>query len=226
MRPSVPDLRLGEEMLVRFTRGPHLGEARPTRVISTSGSTVMAWVAPGTPVMRSKARDGRSGHQIPLSERDHLSFEMVPDTWRGPGIVMMFQAQTASSTWWFYRAEGSFSHWYINLQTPPVWWADGRTVGVDIEDHCLDVVVAADHSWQLKDEEEFNERIGHRLYWSPDQAQEIRAEADRMIRLAQERRFPFDGSWCSFRPDDSWSLPKIPTGWDRPSAIFTATRTG
>ncbi|MEV4826442.1 DUF402 domain-containing protein [Micromonospora sp. NPDC049274] len=218
MRPPLHHLRCGEEALVRFTRGPYLGEARPTRVIAASGSTVMVWVAPETPVMRSKAHDGRSGHQIPLAERDELSFEIVPDTWRGPGIVMMLQARATSSTWWFYRGDGSFSHWYINLQTPPVWWRDGTILGADIEDHCLDVVVAPDRSWQLKDEQEFNERIGHRLYWSPDQAREIRAEADRMTQLVREGHFPFDGSWCSFRPDASWAVPQIPTGWDRPSA--------
>ncbi|MEU6077601.1 DUF402 domain-containing protein [Micromonospora sp. NPDC047074] len=176
--------------------------------------------------MRSKASDGRSGHQISLAERDSLSFEVVQDIWRGPGIVMMLQAQTASSTWWFYQPDGSFSHWYINLQTPPAWWAEGGTVGVDIEDHCLDVVVAPDRSWQLKDDEEFHERIGHRLYWNSDQAQEIRAEADRMIRLAQTGEFPFDGSWCSFSPDPSWPVPKIPTGWDRPPIAYTAARAG
>lgn len=225
MQTSLHGLRRGAEVLVRFTRGPYLAEVRPTRVITASASTVMLWVAPETPVMRSKARDGRSGHQIPLAERDQLSFEMVPDTWRGPGIVMMLQPNSASSTWWFYHVDGSFSHWYVNLQTSPLWWTGDKAVGVDIEDHCLDVIVEPDLSWHLKDEEEFNERIGHHLYWSPEQAEEIRAEADRMIRLAQARRFPFDGSWCNFKPDTSWPVPEVPTEWDRPPAT-TATRRG
>jgi hypothetical protein len=37
--------------------------------------------------------------------------------------------------------------------------------------------------------------------------------------MIEQEAFPFDGSWCDFRADASWSIPAdLPAGWDRPRA--------
>src|SRR5207237_5593572 len=92
--------------------------------------------------------------------------------------------------------------------------------GADTEDHALDVWVEPDRSWRWKDEDEFAERTG--VFWSSAEAERIRAEGVRVVAAAAAGAFPFDGTWCDFRPDPSWRPSELPAaGWDRPRAHLT-----
>jgi len=53
----------------------------------------------------------------------------------------------------------------------------------------------------------------------PD-AEAVWAEGRRVIPMIEAGEFPFDGTWCDFRPDPSWTWPDaVPSGWDRPRAV-------
>ena len=39
--------------------------------------------------------------------------------------------------------------------------------------------------------------------------------ADEAFELVGQAKFPFDGTWCEFRPDPAWERA-LPAGWDRP----------
>ncbi|BAL88999.1 hypothetical protein AMIS_37790 [Actinoplanes missouriensis 431] len=94
-------------------------------------------------------------------------------------------------------------------------WLCRRTT--DTFDHALDIVVTPDRQWRWKDEHEYLERAGHPDYWTVEQAADIRAEGDCVTRDINAAAFPFDGTWCDFRPDVTWVSPTLPhTGWDRP----------
>jgi len=118
-----------------------------------------------------------------------------------------------------FNPDFTLNRWYVNLEAPPAPWADGTLAGIDTSDHALDIVVTPDRRWRWKDEHEYLERAGHPDYWTVEQAGDIRAEGERVIRDIDAAAFPFDGSWCDFRPDPTWPLPALPrTGWDRPRA--------
>ena len=76
-----------------------------------------------------------------------------------------------------------------------------------------------DRSWEWKDEDELEERLAYPdHYWVRDAAP-VRAEGQRMAQLVDAGAFPFDGTWCDFRPDPSWTLlEELPAGWERPRA--------
>jgi hypothetical protein len=74
---------------------------------------------------------------------------------------------------------------------------------------------------EWKDVDEFEGRIGHPMYWNEAQATRIRAAGEELIRLAESARFPFDGTWCGYRPDAAWTVPALPAGVERPRAIPT-----
>ena len=79
--------------------------------------------------------------------------------------------------------------------------------GVDIVDQDLDVVVRPDLTWQWKDEDEFAERLAFpEHYWVSDE-KAVRAEGERVIRLAEAGAFPFDGRGVT--------SPRLPE-WDSP----------
>ena len=50
----------------------------------------------------------------------------------------------------------------------------------------------------------------------PDE-EAVRAEGQRVIKLAEAGEFPFDGTWCDFAPAAGLGRPdELPPGWDRP----------
>lgn len=209
----------GRLILHRNVRFGRFGWVRPTRVVCDDDRGLLLWLAEDTMVAHEVAADGRGMRAMPFSEWIDLSYRVEQVPWRGPGVLMLVPPGAAHSVWWFRDRAGAFSNWYVNLEEPAVRWDDGAVAGVDTVDQDLDIVVTTDRSWQWKDEDEFAERLAHRRhYWVPDEAA-VRAEGQRVIKVIEAGDFPFDGTWCDFRPDPAWSTPTaLPAGWDRPPA--------
>ncbi len=215
--PAADRWPTGATVLVRHVRAGKLRLALPTVVIADRPDGLALWVPPRSPGMRRRLADGRRLRDAPLHERFLLPRgEPEPDPWRGPGIVMFVPPAEDWSVWFFFNDDGSFRGWYGNLERRHVRWSADGVFGVDTADHALDVWVEPDRSWEWKDEDEFAEATGLPGYWTADEAVGIRAAGERLIKLAEAGDFPFDGTWCDFRPDQSWPLPQLPAGWDRP----------
>ncbi|HEX4700741.1 MAG TPA: DUF402 domain-containing protein, partial [Pseudonocardiaceae bacterium] len=114
-----------------------------------------------------------------------------------------------SSLWWFFEPDGTFRCWYVNLEIPR-----GRTdYTTDRVDGVLDVAVAPDRSWRWKDEDEANAAVAAGRI-NAAQLSRLRTEGERLIALVEAGAFPFDGTWCDFRPDPAWERPTLPAGLD------------
>ncbi len=150
--------------------------------------------------------------KMPVAERDKIPTMLIPTTWHGGGILVFTPEGANHSVWWFFDAAGHFEGWYVNLELNRGRWEGG----IDAQDQALDVWVAPDRSWRWKDEDEFEERTGHPLYWEASEVAAIRAEGERMIALAEAGAFPFDGTWVDFRPDPQWTPTTMPVNWDSP----------
>jgi hypothetical protein len=156
---------------------------------------------------------------MPFAEWIRTPQTLGPRAWSGPDILMFFPTGAAHSVWWFWRDDGAFDCWYVNLEEPGVWWRDSDAAGVDVCDQDLDIVARPDRVWRWKDEDEFAERLAFPDdYWVADEAA-VRAEGRRVVGLIEAGAFPFDGTWCDWRPDSTWTRPSaVPEGWDRPRA--------
>ncbi|MFR9778003.1 DUF402 domain-containing protein [Micromonospora sp. MS34] len=200
----------------RNVRRGRIGWVRPARVVLDDDRGLLLWLARASPVANEVAADGRGMRAMPFSEWLGAGYRLVPGRWNGPGLLKFLPTGAAHSVWWFRDAGDRFCHWYVNLEEPGVRWDDGAVAGVDIVDQDLDVVVRPDLSWEWKDEEEFVERLAFpEHYWVPDE-KAVRAEGERVIRLAEAGEFPFDGTWCDFTPPTDWGVPdELPVGWDR-----------
>ncbi|GAA1799703.1 hypothetical protein GCM10009682_21670 [Luedemannella flava] len=133
---------------------------------------------------------------------------------------MLFPPDGSHSVWWFWDARGVFDGWYVNLEAPHVWWRDGEVAGVDTTDHDLDVVVYPDRTWEWKDEDELAERLAFPDHYWVDDEPAVWAEGERLVPLIEAGVYPFDGTFCDFRPDLAWESPFVlPDGWDRPRQL-------
>jgi predicted RNA-binding protein associated with RNAse of E/G family len=182
------------------------------RVVEDGQSGLMVWLPPDTPTKTVMSADGRRPRR--LADQQGITWHIVDSHWRRTEVLQWFPPDgSAYSVWWFFEA-GRFQGWYVNLEDPAVRWSSG----VDTSDHALDIQVTPDRVWRLKDEDEFIERIGHPWFWSSEQATVIRAQAQRAIGLIEAGAFPFDGSWCDFRPAAGWEVPRMLPEWCEPRA--------
>lgn len=205
----------GEVLVRRFWRGGQLCFLNVLRVVADDERGLRLWLPLGSPYWRLVGSDGRTLHDTTIDALPNPRLKQL--TWLGSEFMIWMPADRPYSVWWRW-ADGGFAGWYVNLEEPYVRWADRGCAGVDTADHALDLEVRADHSWRWKDDEEFQAKTGHPLYWTDVEAHQIRGTGERLARMAEAAEFPFDGTWTGFRPDAAWTLPGRPPGWDRPRA--------
>src|SRR5690606_25399999 len=86
-------------------------------------------------------------------------------------------------------------------------------IGFQTMDLMLDILVRPDRTWEMKDEDEFNELVG-RLLIGPQTAKRVRDGVAEVLSKSQCRGAPFDEEWVRWRPDPSWQIPRLPAGWE------------
>ncbi|MGW3660159.1 DUF402 domain-containing protein [Streptomyces sp. NPDC005151] len=190
-----------------FFIGGHLSASVPVRLVDRTDEGQLVWMETGAPMWRTELPGGAHLRDIAPDDRPATGYPVVPDRWPMGSALFYQPTDAAYSVLWLFGRRGKFRGWYVNLERRVHHGDD-----IDIADHELDINVAPDRSWQWKDEESFAEKTGHPVYWSADEAAAIRAEGTRVARLAEAGTFPFDGSWCDFRPPKTWTTPPRPPG--------------
>jgi hypothetical protein len=202
-----------------FTRD-ELAWAPMTRVVRHDERGLLLWLSSGSPVVRQVSRDGATPRDMPFAAWTTVAKTIRTDVYRGPATLKLIPPGAAHAVWWLFDPDGAFAAWYVNLEEPAVIWNDGALAGVDVTDQDLDIRVWPDRTWEWKDDDELAERMefpDH--YWVHDAAA-VRDEGRRVIPRIEKGEYPFDGTWCDFRPDPGWRWPEtVPEGWDRPRVV-------
>jgi hypothetical protein len=193
-------------------RDQRISAVEAARVISDDDRGLLTWTASGSMLVRRGTFDGASIRKMPVAERNKIPTMLIPSVWHGGGVLILTPPDSAHSVWWFFDSSHRFEGWYVNLERPLGRWHGG----IDIQDQALDIWVEPDRTWEWKDEDELQERIGHSLYWNEDEVPEIRAEGHRVISKIEAGVFPFDGTWLDFVPDPHWTPSTMPINWDTP----------
>jgi len=208
----------GDLVVRRHFQRDRLSRVWVGRVAVEDDRATWVWVATGSAHRDLGHLDGRHIRDLPFTEWPTAPKAFDERPWGGD-VLMMHPREGDYSTWLFLTPEGELKSWYVNLERPAVRWQADGLAGLDTTDYDLDVVVAPDLSWEWKDEDEFAERLAYpEVYWVDDEAA-VRAEGERLIKLAEAGEFPFDNSMRDLRPDPAWPVPtSMPSGWDRPRA--------
>lgn len=194
----------GDEVVLRYiTRLDGVpGVTWPARVVRDDdllalyvprGSTAMMW------------------HQQPGEPR-----RLVEREWRRDMLRLMFPGE-AHSVWCFWEGDDrQFTSYYVNLEEP----FRRTAIGVDTNDHALDIVVRPDLSWSWKDMDEFEALVAAGTY-SLEFGQAVREEAERVIRNIESRRAPFGDGWDAWTPPGDWTAPRLHPRWrEEPVALW------
>jgi hypothetical protein len=195
----------GDPILLREIFRGRLWTARPATVAAVRDDLTAVYLAPGT-IFKVPADTSRGG----ILERLDRGWELRDYEWtRGRTLHLMRPGVAHSIHLWWLPPDWRFGGWYINLQEP----IRPSPLGFDFMDHVLDVVIDPDLSWRWKDEEELAEAVGLGLV-TPQEADAIRAEGERVIAQLEARQSPFRDGWEHWRPNPAWPIPKLPAAWD------------
>jgi hypothetical protein len=165
----------------------------PARLVDEVDGTYAVWHPEGVPVKRPFA--GARELRIPGDE-DWTLEDRPAET-----ECLVFLRPGARHSLWLMWRGGAFQHWYVNFERE----SKVRGACFDIVDEKLDLVVAPDGTTRVKDEDELAE-AARRGYL--DEA-DVRAELARVLADP-----PWPTGWEDWRPDPSWAMPELPTGWD------------
>ena len=190
--------RTGETVLNRYVWRDKVYFAGSNVVVEDGAQRTALYTPMGTPVMRSPVDFGAGTFGEPKLQAWHTTHNL---RLLEPGAGYCISAMYAGDS---HR----FLCWYIDLIEPVRRVRDGFVLW----DLSLDIVAGPDLRWMMKDEDHFA-RIQELGWVTPDQAREIRRNADHVIALIESRAAPFNEPWPDWRPDPAWQLPKLPDDW-------------
>ncbi len=123
--------------------------------------------------------------------------------WEGHGVLMLQRPGDAYAVWHFWSGPNrDFDCWYLNLQDP-----FRRTpLGIDTEDHELDIVIKPDGTWVYKDAELLESRIRDGRY-SFEKGEQIKEQGRQLASMIDEKRTWWDRSWSEWIPPHTWTSP-------------------
>ena len=175
--------------------------AVPVFVVADDAEHLVSYIAPG-------AEFGFPAGTWPTADGRHPWADRTG--WSGAGCLMVQRPGEHHAVWHFWDGpERTFRCWYLNIQT-----AFARTeLGYDTQDLELDIVVAPDGSYEVKDDDVMDDRISDGRY-NADTVAWIR-HYGRMLTNRLDTEGPWwDRSWASWTPPAQWVDPTLPTGWD------------
>jgi hypothetical protein len=178
----------------------------PVTVVEDTAYRIMHVLVDGTDYLRRVRADGSPGRRVFAPEElNDEGTRLAREQWRGSSRLIATRPEQAHAVFLKFRPRTwEFTGWYVNLQEP--LQRTGR--GFTTRDQFLDIVVDPDLSWRWKDEDELAEAVElGRL--TDTQAQAIRREGERAIVDIEARRWPFDGSLTTWRPDPAWPIPPL-----------------
>jgi hypothetical protein len=174
----------------------------PTIVVEATDEHVVTYMATGAPF-------GFPEEPIhPSPSGRHPRYGL--GSWKGHGMLSVVRFGDDVAVQHYWRGEDrAFACWYLNIQEP----LRPTEIGFDSQDLELDIVVAPDGTWELKDDDVLDQRVDEGR-WTADEASEIRAIGERVVRdVLEPKRWWWDTKWAAWEPDPSWPVPSLPDGW-------------
>ncbi|HXC55481.1 MAG TPA: DUF402 domain-containing protein [Rhizomicrobium sp.] len=188
----------GKAVLARYAwRGKVYFGGSSIVVEDGAGRTVL-YTPMGTPVIRSPIDYSAGTLGEPRLEAWHTTHNL---RFLEPGAGYCISAMYAGDS---HR----FLCWYIDMIEPIRRVRDGFVLW----DLALDIVVAPDLLWKMKDEDHFA-RMREHGWIAPERAAQVLRDKDEAIARIERRAPPFSEDWPAWHPDPAWPIPVMPEDW-------------
>ena len=180
----------GDVVVLRELWKGRVWKARPWIVVQDEPDELVLWIAGGSPTKIPV------GSGIPRDD-----WELEDGVFTRPGLRVARPGALHSTI--LFEGETGLE-WYVNLERP----LRRSRLGFDYLDRELDLLVRRDGTWEWLDEDEFAQAQTFGVI-APEEAEAIREEGERVLSA-----WPFPTGWEEWRPEPSWPVPALATGWD------------
>lgn len=200
----------GSHIEVAFMIGRLPERVMPLSVVEDSPKRIIHRLVGGTRFLR---RVTSSSTDLPRvasdTEIDATNSVLVEDVWRSNHQLVMVNPQRANAIRAKYDADsGAFTGWYVNLQQPLA-----RTeYGFWTIDDFLDIRVAPDRTYELKDIGEITEAL-ERGVMPAEVGERVWAEAHRVIEDIRANAWPFNATPSVWDWDPDSPTPTCSHRW-------------
>lgn len=139
------------------------------------------------------------------------SWQMVDWLWKSQRILIFMKPLLYYAVYlrWEHETD-KFLGWYVNFESPFV----RSPLGFDTLDLELDLLIQPDGSYNWKDMADYHEGV-RRGAINEDMAKEIEVAREQVMQHIRDRRSPFDDTWIDWKPDPTWSIPRLHPDWNR-----------
>jgi hypothetical protein len=186
----------GDVVALREIWNGRVWKARPWIVVEDGPDRLVLWIPKGAQTMVPEGRPAVPSNDWELAEGRF-----------GTNALRVTKPGSAHSILHFFEEGGEFRTWYVNLERPLM----RTSVGFDLSDLFLDLLVEPDGTHRWLDEDELEQALAGGLITEAEAA-EARAAGERVLAA-----WPFPTGWESWRPNPSWRVPELPSGWERVS---------
>jgi len=121
-------------------------------------------------------------------------------SWTSNGTLHVLRPGEPWAVWHFWDGSSyEFQGWYINIQRQFERFDSGYAT----QDLDLDIVVAPDETWTLKDWDVLPEKVADGKF-TQSEADEIQAIGDALVARLHRGERLLDPKWRDWRPDRDW----------------------
>jgi hypothetical protein len=192
-------------------RHTDLPNVRPMTVVQDDADGLVAWLAPGTPLIKPVLADGREVRHAGPTGMFTEPRVLKLDIWHGTGILKVAPAGKPWSVWHFWNSDGSFRGWYVNLEAEHR--RDSAARRTSTTDYVLDLWITPDRTIEWKDEDELEGAVEAGRF-TPAEAERITADGHAAVREIEAWTSPFADGWDTWTAPPTWRVPEAPTGYE------------
>jgi protein associated with RNAse G/E len=193
-------------------RGIYRGQiwhAMPTYVVKDTPQELVLTILPGAVCKVDKDYGRKDGKRI----WDFIDTDWKLDDfiWHTNRLIFILEPEKYYSINLFWNhSSNEFVGYYINFQYP----YRRNDCGIEAMDLELDIDIEPDLSFRWKDVNDYQKAMECGIIPS-DCVQGIEAAKPEILERIENRCYPFDGWWLDWKPDPTWSPPKLPADWDK-----------
>ena len=183
--------------------------AMPTYVVKDTQQELVLTILPGAVCKVDKDYGRKDGKRIwDFMDTDWKLDDFI---WHTNRLIFILKPEKYYSINLFWNhLRNEFVGYYINFQYP----YRRNHCGIDAMDLELDIDIKPDLNFRWKDVNDYQKAIECGII-SSECIQGIETSKPEILEQLENRRYPFDGSWLDWKPDPSWSPPKLPANWDK-----------
>jgi len=205
----------GDQIVLRGMYNQQPWHVQSVIVVKDSPEEVALLLLPGAecaaPGGYIHQKHGPDGEWDRWQEMLNQPWKLEKYTWHTNRFLILLKPEAFYATVFIWQhATNEFRCYYINFQLP----FKCSHCGLDTFDLELDLVIEPDYNWQWKDVEEYQRGIEAGILRA-DWVQGIENAQKDVFAKLEQRTYPLDGRWLDWKPDPTWTAPKLPAGWDK-----------